>query len=112
MSNAANDVDPTYYMRVAAEAVRSANHAAYGAPCTADSVYDRAGAVKDLLSRTVQAIEDLARTAEILADHNAPAPQTRRAGERLLDAAHIVRCAATEVNGAWSHLSSQGEETR
>jgi hypothetical protein len=114
MNDTVNDVDPTsaYYMRVAATALRDACHAAYDAPRTTDSVYDRAGTLHDLLCKVEQLAQHLARDIKQVADDprlrssdGDARTEAQRAQSRLGDAAKIVRCATTEVNAAWAHLS-------
>ena len=107
--------EPTLqYTRLAAEQVRLANHAAYDAPRgDTSNLYDRTGAVHELLSRTEQLVQVLGEqvqrviSAEGLraADGRSPDRKAANAAAHLLAAGNAVRSACGHVNDAWSELS-------
>jgi hypothetical protein len=116
-------VEPTLLaMRAAAEAARTANHAAYHAPRTTSSVYDRVGALHDLLCKVEQLAgvlaDDVGKLVEDSrlrsSERDDAATRARRARERLVDATWCVKQATDGVNDAWSDLSALylAEETR
>lgn len=109
-----SDVEPTLLaMQAAAEAVRTANHAAYDAPRTTVGIYDRTGAMHDLLVKVEQLTDDLARAAGRLAEDphlcstkgDDAEPRARLAQNRLHTAAQLIDTAGQAVNRAWSELS-------
>jgi hypothetical protein len=109
------DVDPTLAaMQAGAEALRNACHAAYDAPRTPSSVYDRTGALYELLGRIEQLTGFLARDVERLAaeprlrstDGVEPTAKARQAAERLRDTVKIVETAETETSRGWSYLGT------
>lgn len=115
MTNA--NTEPTLAAtREAAEAVRAANYAAYDAPKgDTANVYDRAGALYQLLLCTQQATDDLRRHAARLATAPGltstslihPAPDSAdQAAQLLAQAADHIATAHALANDAWSELSS------
>lgn len=109
--------DPTLTaMRAADEAARTACHAAYDAPRTPSSVYDRIGTLHALLSKVEQLAEHLAADARSLArteglystDDTAPADHLDDAVEQLLGAKADIGHACARVNEAWSQVSPIG----
>ena len=101
--------------RLAAERARLANHAAYNAPGSdMDNLYDRTGAVHELLSCTEQLVRVLGEQVQRIAkaeglrstDDTTPAARQALRAARLLMAGSLhVRRACDEVNEAWSALS-------
>jgi hypothetical protein len=105
-------------LETASEAARAANHAAYHAPATPESLYDRTGTLVELLGR-------LRQVAFTLGDHveRAPAAAMRdglvldsddgmpvaeyvhEPRRRLADAAAELEDARQAANEAWSVLS-------
>jgi hypothetical protein len=60
-----DETEPTLAaMETASEAVRAANHAAYHAPATPESLYDRTGVLVELLGRLRQVAFTLGNHAE------------------------------------------------
>jgi hypothetical protein len=120
VSEPQTDVEPTLLaMQAAAEAVRAANHAAYDAPRTPSSVYDRTGAMVDLLAKLEQLTEHIARgvgwvsanphlrsTERDIERDIDPVDAAQKAQTRLLSAARFLDTARTTVNDAWSQLST------
>lgn len=100
-------------MAAAAEAARTANHAAYDAPRTTASVYARVGELHSLLCRVNQLAEVLGEHAGRLAADPAlradnggdPREFARVAGAKLRQASQAVTTAATAANDAWSAVS-------
>lgn len=112
--------DPTLTaMRAADDAARTACHAAFNAPRTPSSIYDRAGALCALLSKLDQLAEHLAADARHCAhadnlystDTATPAEHLADATEQLLAAKADLERAGDRVNNAWSHLSPIGVRT-
>lgn len=112
-------VEPTLAaMQTAAEHARAANHHAYQAPRTPASIYDRTGALYDLLVKTEQLAQVLAEHAGALDvdpppglysdDDGPPTAHAATASARLARAASAVRDARDHVNLAWSSLSHLG----
>lgn len=99
----------------AAEAVRAANHAAYDAPKgDTANVYDRCGALYQLLLCTHQATDDLRRHAARLATapglsstelHRSASDGANEAAALLVQAAQHIATAHDLANQAWSRLS-------
>ncbi len=111
-----SDADPTLAaMSAAAEAARQANHAAYGAPRTTASVYDRTGALHDLLCKVEQLAQVLSEQVAGMPSGPLYSTDDTTPGEHLLDAADLltqaaraVNVAVHHVNNAWSELSPIG----
>lgn len=110
------DIEPTLAaMRAAAEHARAANHAAHDAPRTPGSLYDRTGALYDLLIKTEQLADSLGKAVRS-ADSDAmfsddgldPALHRGRAGAHLLEARARLTEAHRAVNDAWNALSHLG----
>lgn len=109
-------VEPTLAaMSAASEAARQANHAAYGAPRTTTSVYDRTGMLHDLLVKVEQLARFLAEQAAGMpsgplysTDETTPGEHLLDAAEQLQAAAQALNAAAGHVNDAWSELSTIG----
>lgn len=100
--------------RLAAEHAHRADHAAYNAPRgDMGNLYDRAGAVHELLSCTEQLVRVLGEQVQRIATseglrstENEPATrQAIRAAQLLMAGSLQVRRACDEVNEAWSALS-------
>jgi len=110
------DIEPTLAAtQDAAEAVRAACHAAYHAPkADTGNVYDRCGALYQLLICVEQAVSDLSRHADRLTSSPGltttgaadPNVVVSRAAHLLLQAQGSVVEAHTLVNDAWTELSS------
>lgn len=109
-------IEPTLAaMRNAAEAARVANHAAYAAPRDPVALYDRTGALHDLLLKTEQLADFLGKAvlatdpAALYSDAGLD-PNIHRiaAAERLTRARAHVAEAQRAVNSAWSALSHLG----
>lgn len=101
--------------RAAAESARAANHAAYGSPRgDTGNVYDRTGALHQLLGSTEQLArmlgEDVARLRGAprlrSTDPDDPGARALAAAADLAAAAADLNMAAARVNSAWSYLSS------
>lgn len=112
------DTEPTLnHTRQAAEQARAANHAAYNAPGDIANLYDRCGALHELLSCAEQLVRvlgehiDRARQRRNLYSTDATSPDEHlnaAAGLlRHIAAVHVLDAAA-QVNEAWSHLSPIG----
>lgn len=113
------EVEPTLAaMQAAAEHARAANHHAYQAPRTPASIYDRTGALHDLLGKTEQLAQVLAEHAQMLVvatppglysdDDSSPTVHAATASAWLRRATSAVRDANDHVNLAWSSLSHLG----
>lgn len=104
-------------MRAAAEQVRAANHTAYDAPRTTDSIHARAGALHDLLVKTEQLIRVFGEHVGAVCDRDGlfsdddgtPAQHALDACSALLVAANKLDNTAHWVNQAWQDLSHLGE---
>ncbi|MCW2905140.1 MAG: hypothetical protein JWO67_7405 [Streptosporangiaceae bacterium] len=114
-----DDMEPTLAAtRAAAESVRTANHAAYHAPRgDTGNIYDRTGALVELLGSTEQIARVLGQHADrlkdapgLFSDDGRPDPDTyaERAAARLHSASVVLDEAASLVNAAWSELSHLG----
>lgn len=100
--------------RAAAESARAANHAAYNSPREdTGNVYDRTGALHELLSCTEQVArmlsDDVTRLRSVVGltstEGGDPGGQALLAAADLADAAGRINAAAALVNSAWSYLS-------
>lgn len=109
--------DPTLTaMRAADDAARTACHAAFNAPRTPGSIYDRVGALCALLSKLDQLAEHLAADARHCAqadnlystDATTPVEHLAAAIEQLLAAKADIERAGDRVNTAWSHVGHIG----
>lgn len=115
----ADPVEPTLAATTAASAAaRTANHAAYQAP-TGDphNVYDRVGALHELLGRVERMTSQLGEHADrlphapgLFSDDGRPDPgiYAERAAARLHSASVLINDATDLVNAAWSELSHLG----
>lgn len=102
-------------MSASSEAARQANHAAYHAPRTTTSVYDRTGMLHDLLCKVEQLARVLSEQTESLppealysTDETPAGQHVFTAAEHLMAASGALTRAASHVNDAWSELSPVG----
>ena len=105
-------------MRQAAEKLRAVNHAAYGAPRDPVALYDRTGALFDVLLKLEQVAQFLANAADdgaavpvaglFSADATSPVEHLLGAHSELAQVARLLGEARRGVDAAWQLLSLVG----
>lgn len=108
------------HTRAAAEEVRTANRTAYQAPRNATALYDRTGALNDLLVKIEQLVQFLASGVATLSaapppgffaqDEGDPEELVNDATHQLTQALIKITASRRHVNVAWAILSQLGQK--